>query len=168
MVPSTSSVLRAQVDSHRGMETLPVVLMGTHATMQSDLGCSAAELVIGSTLCLPGLFVIPTTIHISLDLSNYVDRLWRKMNELHHSPTRVQQSCTHLHKDLLSCTHDFVCDDTVRASLKPPYRSPIWVITRKYFIPDLNGKSKTVNFDRLKIVFMDRESDPTHLTAVAE
>ena len=102
------------------MENLPVVLLGIRATVKADLGCSAAESVFRSTLRLPVQFVAPTNIHTDLDPRNYVDRLRRPMSELHYIPIRAQQSSTHLPKDLLSCIHVFVRDDTVRVSLQPP------------------------------------------------
>ena len=94
------------------------------------------------------------------------------MSVLHHIPTRAQQSSMHLPKYLLFCTHVFVCDDTVRASLQPQYWGPFLIITRKdnYFILDFNGKFETVSLelDRIKAASMDKESDVTHPTAVAE
>jgi len=71
---------------------------------------------------------------------------------------------------LSSCSHVFVCDDTVRVSLQPPNRGPVRVISRKdkYFILDFNGKYKTVSFDRLKADYTDKESDASHPTTAAE
>lgn len=40
-------------------ESLPVVLLGIHTALKDDIHCSAAELVYGTTVRLPGEFFLP-------------------------------------------------------------------------------------------------------------
>eukprot|EP00731_Ephydatia_muelleri_P025040 Em0017g123a len=38
------------------VDALPIILLGIRTALKQDLGCSAAELVYGTTLCIPGEF----------------------------------------------------------------------------------------------------------------
>ena len=55
--------LKASLKAHntvRWTEVLPLVLLGIRTAIKSDLGCSAAELVFGTTVMLPAQFVSPS------------------------------------------------------------------------------------------------------------
>ena len=69
------------------------------------------------------------------------------MRELRAVPPRYQtRSNTYVSKDLSTCTHVFVRNDTVRKPLRPPYDGPFKVIDRaaKYFTLDLNGRKDSL------------------------
>ena len=142
--------------------SLPLVLLGIRTAVKADLKCTTAELVFGTTLRLPGEFVSPIDNDTDLDPSNYVDKLRRLMRELQPTPTRSHHRPSYIQNDLMSCTHVFVRDDTVRAPLQAPYKGPFSVIERKdkYFVLDVKGKRDTVSVDRLKVAHTD-VSDPS-------
>lgn len=62
--------LIAQPDTTKWAEALPLVLLGIRSALQTDLKCSIAELVYGTTLRLPGDFFEAS---ISPDLSDPTD-----------------------------------------------------------------------------------------------
>ncbi|GFR20992.1 uncharacterized protein TNCT_686391 [Trichonephila clavata] len=70
-------------------------------------------------------------------------------------------------RDLATCTHVFVCTDSVRTPLQPPYEGPYPVIKRyaKYFDISIKGVSRTISIDRLKPCFF-ADPDPYKPTLV--
>ncbi len=54
--------LRAQSNPDRWVENLPLVQLGCHAAVKSDLKCSAADLVYGKALRLLGEFFSPVAL----------------------------------------------------------------------------------------------------------
>ena len=122
-------------------------MLGIRTVVKSDLGCSAAEFVYGTTLKLPSQFVTPSHLDSNLDPSDYVHRLKRYMRDIQPQPTRPQNKQTQIHPNLETCSHVFVRCDSVRKSLQPPYNGPFRVLKRtdKYFVLDLNSKQDSVN-----------------------
>nr|XP_054757548.1 uncharacterized protein LOC129263671 [Lytechinus pictus] len=155
--------LKASLKAHnkvRWTESLPLVLLGIRTAIKADIGCSAAELVFGTSVTLPAQLVAPSQIDAADDQSNYAHRLKRMMRELHPTPTRKQQTRTQVHPELHSSSHIFLRDDAVTKPLQPPYRGPFRVIRRtdKYFTIDYNGKHENVSVDRLKPAFIEQEA----------
>ena len=72
---------------------LPLVLLGICTTIKQDLKCTAAELVYGTTLRLPGEFFTSTTNH--LDSISYATQLKTFMQQLNLKPPTTE---TLLHK----------------------------------------------------------------------
>ena len=150
--------LKAHSDPTKWTENLPLVLLGIRTALKADLGHSAAELVFGTTLRLPGEFFNPESVTSPLDPQNYVHRLKATMQRLRPTQTRTQQSrSVHVAKELHSCTHVFIRRDAVRKPLQPPYDGPYRVISRteKHFVIDINGRIDTVSIDRLKVAHLD-------------
>ena len=54
------AALKAQPEPERWRELLPLVLLGIRASVKEDLGCTASELVYGTTLRLPGQLLAPS------------------------------------------------------------------------------------------------------------
>ena len=52
-----------------------MVLLGIRTALKSDIDCTAAELVYGTSLRLPGEFFIPADQAAMADPVNYVGRL---------------------------------------------------------------------------------------------
>ena len=161
--------IKASLRAHgeaRWTETLPLVLLGIRTAVKSDLGCSTAELVYGTSLRLPGQFVSQTESQGETDPANYVHRLRRSMLKIRPHPTRTQHHRTsYVNPDLHSATHVFIREDFVRKPLQPPYRGPFQVIRRtdKFFVLDRNGKHDAVSVDRLKPAHVecDNETAPS-------
>ena len=67
--------------------TLPAVI-GVRSAVKELLGGSAAEIIYGTTLGLPGEFTQKYTVETHTDLDNYSDKLWVAMSCLRLCPQR--------------------------------------------------------------------------------
>ena len=86
---------------------------------KDDVGCTAAELVYGTTLRLPGEFFDQSKSDSATDKTTYVTQLRTAMRCLQAVPTRLpQHRRTHISNDLATCTHVFVRNDAVRKPLQ--------------------------------------------------
>lgn len=153
------SSITAYGEPSRWTEVLPLVLLGMRTTLKSDLKCTSAELLYGTTLRLPGQFVEANKNEVLPDSLQYVSRLRTMMDSLRPTPTRAKQA-THVYmsKDLDNCTHVFLCRDAVRKPLQPPYDGPFRVLRRspKTFTIEIRGRSKVISVDRLKPAHMEQ------------
>ena len=123
--------LRAHTPAVHWTEFLPLVLLGIRTTLKHDLRCSAAELVYGTTLRLPGEFFQQNTTDTPTDPVSLIT-----MRNLRDTSVREQPQCNvHVSQDLSSCTHAFVRHDAVHKPLQQPYDGPYKVLERadKYF-----------------------------------
>ena len=134
----------------RWTTSLPMVLLGIRTALKEDLQCTAAELVYGTTLRLPGEFF--TTSRDSVEPSSYVSTLKSSMQHLQATPTRPAQRSVYISPALSTCTHVFIRHDATRRPLQQPYNGPYKVLKRedKHFVVDINGRHDTVSLDRLK------------------
>ncbi|CAH8530229.1 unnamed protein product [Schistosoma curassoni] len=150
------SSLMAQTDSSKWSDALPLVLLGIRSTIKEDIGCTAAELVYGTTLTLPGQLVNyePTTHG---DSTHFASRLLQMMQNIKAIPPREYNNRAHLDKHLETCKFVFVRVDAVKKPLKQPYEGPYKVIkrTQKYFIISRDGKKQTISIDRIKPAFYE-------------
>ena len=108
----------------RWTDSLPLILLGIRTALKQDLNCSAAELVYGTTLWVPGEFFTPPHDRELEDPTSYVTQLRSTMRQLQPVPSRTRDSNVYIHDDLLSSSHVFVRHDGVRTSLQPPYDGP--------------------------------------------
>ncbi|CAH8592681.1 unnamed protein product [Schistosoma guineensis] len=140
-------------------EFLPLVMLGIRTSVKTDAQCSAAELVFGTTLRLPGEFINPNTNSQKLNLENYVDQLRHHMSKIKPISTREQSRAVYIPKDLSNCTHVWIRCDKIKAPLSPPFEGPFKVVSRKskYFVIQKHGNIDTVSIDRLKPAYLDHE-----------
>ena len=126
--------LKASLKSHPNptnwIDALPMVLLGICSTLKEDLHCTAAELVYGTTLRLPGEFFNSESQPSTADPASYVHRLRTAMQQLRAPPVRPSQRQTHIPDSLRTCTHVFVRHDAIRKPLQQPYDGPYKVISR--------------------------------------
>ena len=73
--------LKAQLQPTLWVDALPLVLLGIQTALKEDIHCSAAELVYGTTLRLPGEF-------FDSDPAEYVTQLKATMVKLRAPPVR--------------------------------------------------------------------------------
>ena len=134
------STLKAHSSTSHWIKTLTLVLLGI---LKTDLQCSAAELVYGRTLRLPGEFFSKTPhLQMATDSSTLLTTLKTAMRTLRAVPPRAaSQPYTYVNKDLSTCTHVFVRTDAVCKPLQPPYEGPFKVLKQdaKYFTLELKG-----------------------------
>nr|VZI28824.1 unnamed protein product [Spirometra erinaceieuropaei] len=83
------AALRAARDPENWSDNVPVALLDILAALKSGLDCSAAELVFGTTLRLPGEMVTPTFRGAEEIPENCVHRLRKFMRSLSPVPPRA-------------------------------------------------------------------------------
>ncbi|CAI2733638.1 unnamed protein product [Schistosoma spindalis] len=159
--------LKSALQAHENdnyYETLPLVLLGIRTSLKADIQCSAAELVYGTTLRLPGEFFTPRSSN-DFGKSDYVHRLSAIMRTLSPVSTRIQHRQVALPRELSTCSHVFIRVDSVRKPLRQPYEGPFHVISRheKTFKVDRHGRVEIVSIDRLKPAHVDDSALPDNL-----
>lgn len=136
---------------------LPIVLLGLRTTFKPDIEASAAELVYGESLRLPGEFIEATKIREIEDQPQFLRTLRETVDRI--KPVRASRhgkSMTFVHKDLDTCTHVMLRTDAVKPPLQPPYTGPHRVLCRSLHTMDIlvNGKQTTVSISRVKPAYM--------------
>ncbi|BHF81697.1 hypothetical protein SprV_0802483000 [Sparganum proliferum] len=153
--------LRAADDPENWTDHLPPVLLGIRSSLKLDLDCSAAELVFGATVRLPGQMISPTPRVAVEDPTNLLHRLRQFLRTLSPVPPRPSVSESYLEKDLATCSHVYLRCDRVRRPLEPPYDGPFRVISRgtKNFRIQRGTREEVVSVDRLKAAVPDTPPD---------
>ncbi|VDP39781.1 unnamed protein product [Schistosoma curassoni] len=150
------SALRAH-ENGNWHETLPLVLLSIRTSLKSGIQCSAAELIYGTTLRLPGEFFTPRSGN-DFNKSDYVHRLSEFMRTLPPVSTRIK------HRQV-TCSRVFKRADSVRKPLQQPNKEPFHVISRheKTFKVYRHGRVEIVSIDRLKPAHVDDSALPDKL-----
>lgn len=143
----------------RWTEALPTVLLGIRMAWREDLGATAAEMVYGQPVRLPGEFLTFQSPGLRDDgSSQFVKELRQRFQELrptngsnHHKRRNV-----FVFKDLATATHVFVRHDAQRRPLQQPYDGPYPVVSRndKTFAIQVRDRLVTVSVDRLKPAYI--------------
>ncbi|XP_037567423.1 uncharacterized protein LOC119447472 [Dermacentor silvarum] len=140
------------------LEAIPPVILGLRATFKPDINATPAELVYREPLHLPGEFLaaLPSSTTMS-DPTEFVARLRRTIAALRPSPAAHHCKPTpFVFKELASCTHAFLHEDTVRRPFWPPYSGPYLVVHRdeKNFTRRLNENDVCASTNRLKPAYI--------------
>ncbi|XP_058810350.1 uncharacterized protein LOC131675398 [Phymastichus coffea] len=172
MVERFHRQLKAAIRCHQNDQwtrILPTVLLGIRAAWREDLQATAAELVYGEPLRLPGEF-LTTSNHKNSDQVTFTDELRRHMQQLRPADiTRHGTVKTFIFKDLATSKNVFIRRDTVKNSLDMPYDGPYPVVNRhgKTFSVKIHGRDTTVTIDRLKPAYTmseeETDTEPTPL-----
>ncbi len=109
------AALKTYSNSQHWTTLLPMVLLGIRH-------CTAAELVYGTTLRLPGEFFTPS--HSTVDPSSYIAQLKSAMQQIQ----ATSQKPAHVSPALSTCTHVFIRHDAIRKPLQQPYNGPFKVL----------------------------------------
>ena len=138
-----------------------------------DSGSSPAEFVYGTTLRIPGEFVLPD--YESADPQIFLEEFCEHMRQVkpvpvgHHCKKRV-----FVHKDLASCTHVFLRVTVSKSSLEQPYTGPHKVLDRisdRVFQIDVNGVPRNVSVENIKPAYFvadyvsDNPSSSSHASS---
>lgn len=154
--------LKASIMAHdekSWTDVLPVVLLGLRTAWKADLRCSAAEMVYGEQLRIPGEF-FRSNIHTHTNMmqpNDFVTRLREHMTHLTPQPASNHSTkAVFVHDDLKTATYVFVRKDAARRSLEKPYTGPHKVISRndKTITVEFNRGPVTISIDRAKPAFM--------------
>ncbi|XP_054713064.1 uncharacterized protein LOC129222573 [Uloborus diversus] len=163
---SLKQSLRCHISTHWD-EVLPTVLFGLRTAYKAYLAATAAEMVNGSSLRLPGEFFHPTDSNIALNPNQFMHKLRDCLFSLKSLPTTARSKrSVFAQKYLWTSTHMFRRIDSLRKSLEPTYYGPYEVVSRqeKTFRIEINSKESVVNIDRLKPVSLwvpDTTSTPS-------
>ncbi|BHF82425.1 hypothetical protein SprV_0802556300 [Sparganum proliferum] len=150
------SALMSQTESATWGVKLPLVLLGIRSSVKEDIQCTAAEIVYGTPIRLPGEFVQPSTTNTNIS-STFVQQLKQRMAQLRPTRTRRTSNYVFVHEDLKSVPFVFVRHDAVRKPLCPPYDGPYKVVQRKdkFYVLQKADKTDTVSIDRLKPAYLE-------------
>ena len=166
MVERFHRQLKAAIMAHESPNpwtiTLPAVLLGVRSAVKERLGRSAAEMIYGTTLRLPGEFTKQYNVDANTDLENYSDKLCVAMSRLRLCPPRdTQQHNIFQFKEIATCTHVFLRRIAIALPLTAPYDGPYKVVARSGRVMKIlvKGKVETVSLDRVKPAHM--ECEPT-------
>ena len=151
------AALKAQPNPNDWMTSLPLVLLGIRTALKQDINSTAAELVYGTNLHLPGEFFSASPTTSLPNPSDFGTKL--KSHFQHISPTSPRPATNKftIPKDLDTATHVFIRHDAVRKPLQPPYHGPYPIVKRtaKHFTIKLNDRTDTISIDRLKPAHLD-------------
>lgn len=149
-------------DNPNWVDVLPVVLLGLRSSFKEDIQASTAELFHGKTFRVPGEFFDHEDMPIDPHYS--VEPFRRMMQQIRPKPTSHHiRNKTFVYKDLYTCTHVFLRDDTVKRPLEHPYSGPHRLIKRisdRVFSIDVNGQVTNVSTDRLKPAYFTQDDQP--------
>ena len=154
------AALKAKLESDPNWyDALPMVLLGMRAAVKGDLNCSAAEMVYGEQLRLPGEF-FSTDVENGTSDPDFVVDLRHRIRQLRPVPPvwhGEESRRSFVPQELSTATHVFVRVDAHRTPLQAPYKGPYRVLERrsKYFKLDLGSREDVVSVDRLKPAFLD-------------
>ena len=166
------AALKAKLESDPNwIDVLPVVMLGMRAAVKQDLNCSAAEMVFGEALRLPGEFFVSAdgdcaanpAFVIDLRQKNpaFVIDLRQKMRLVPPVWHGGEARRKYVPRELAAATHVFVRVGAQRGPLQSPYQGPFKVIDRqcKFYKLDLGTRQDTVSIDRLKPAFLEEATD---------
>lgn len=110
------------------VDTLPIVLLGLRTSLKKDIKTTSAELVFGTTLRIPGEFLMDFEGNDEQQI--YVQQLRSFMRGIRPVPTAHHSRVRpFVHKTLYDCSHVFVKNDA-KKSLEQPFEGPYEVIER--------------------------------------
>ena len=163
------AALKTQPNPNAWMDTLPLILLGIRTALKEDLSATAAEMVYGTTLRLPGEFINPSPTTSLPDPSTFISQLKTYFRSTKPVLPRVTQQDSSIPPTLSTTTHVFVRHDGIRKPLQPPYNGPYPVIKRtdKHFTISINGRNDTVSVNRLKPAHIDTDSPVTESSPTA-
>ncbi|VUZ51983.1 unnamed protein product [Hymenolepis diminuta] len=152
------AALTAHCSPERWTEALSLVLLGIRTAFKDDLNCSAAEMIFGVPLKLPGEFLSPSNNSFWPNPLNYVQRLRSHMQNLQALPIRFVCNPIFIPTDLKTCSHILLCHDAVRKPLQPIYDGPFKVLKRgeKTFTILQNGKESAIPIDGVRPAYLDK------------
>lgn len=165
MVERLHRQLKASIMCHNNAqwtEVLPLVLLGIRSAWKEDLKSSAAELVYGEPLRLPGEFFVPAN-DLSSDVTSFTTRLRSHIRNLSPTPAAWHtKKSFYLPADIYKSNFVYLRQGPAKRSMESPYTGPHRVMDRsqKTFKIDINGKEVTVTIDRLKPAYLVNSDVP--------
>jgi cleavage and polyadenylation specificity factor subunit 1 len=156
---SLKSSLKASCSDapHEWVDRLPWDLLGLRTAWREDLGSSAAELLYGEPIAVPGTF-LPDCVAPQA-APDMLRGLRQQVQQFLPVPTSAHRLITpHVPTDLSTARHVFVRRGGQLGPLQRPYEGPFLVLDKadKFFTLDYGGKLEKFAIDRLKAAHTDR------------
>ncbi|XP_070522385.1 uncharacterized protein [Cardiocondyla obscurior] len=165
---SLKTAIKCQ-ETNDWVKVLPVVMLGLRNALKEDIGTSAAELLYGTQLRIPGEYF--NQEELSQEPFPFLEKLRETMREIRPSQTaHHNKPRTFIHKTLHICTHVFVRVDSVRKPLDQLYEGPFTVLERPSdfcFRIDIRGRPTDISIDRLKPAFLETTAEQRPPTTYA-
>ena len=152
---SLKASLKARLDSNKSwVDELPTVLLGLRAAPRSDTNVSAAQMVYGQSIKLPGEFICNDNKE-TYEPYSVIAKIRDNINSFKKKTGHHSVRSSFVSPDLSNCSHVFIRNET-RTSLKPPYDGPYQVVGRrdKVFKIKLLDREAYVSIDRLKPAYI--------------
>ena len=153
--------LKAAIMCHSNVNwtrSLSTVMLGLRSNVL-DTGASPAEYVFGTTLRIPGEFILPEDF--SPNPQVFLEEFREHMREIKPAPVgHKYKKKIFLYKDLKSCTHVYKGVGPVKNSLERPYTGPHRIINRtsdRVYEIHINGTPRQVSVEHLKPAYFLRE-----------
>ena len=140
--------MRARLAARDWPSHLPWVLLGLRAAPKEDHNVSAAELLYGAPLALPGEFLESK----EPPAAEFLDNLRRPPSQLPTRPVTNQLSSSDPPKALAAASFVFVRRGAPGPPLSPLYDGPYKVLSSgpKFFTLQLGNRQEKITVDRLK------------------
>ena len=102
-------------DVQNWVDTLPTILLGLRATVQSDTGFSASQLAFGEDMWLPGDFF---TENKEVSAEEMILNIRKIANTFLMQPARHGEPNVYVQKALTDCSHVYLQVDTPRTGFQ--------------------------------------------------
>ena len=161
MVERFHRQLKAAIMAHESPK-IWTALLGARSAAKELLSISAAEVIYGTTLRLPGEFTQKYNVDAHTDLDNYSDKLRVAMSRLRLCPPRdTTQKNIFQYKEIDTCSHVFLQRIAIAPPLTAPYDGLYKVIVRRGRVMKIliKGKVETVSLDRVKPAYFECEPE---------
>lgn len=171
LVERQHRTLKAAIKCHNEstwLDALPIVLLGMRTSIKDDIKATAAEMVYGTTLRLPGDFLTDSVV-TQHPAHEYVVNLRSTMDAIKPVPTRNRSNKSiFVHPEMDRCSHVYVRQDALATPLTAAYTGPFPVISRtpKVYKVEIRGKHKTISIDRLKPAFQELVDETQQQVAI--
>ena len=146
--------LKARLQGPHWMDELPLVFLGIRTAWREDPGCSASDLVYGTSLRIPGEFLPhePCNLRVS---SEFLHQLQDNMRTVLPPTHEFHGGLSAYKPDNLAFTGwVYVRHDANCSPLQRPYDGPFKILqTHEKYVLDMNGHQDSVSIDRLKTAY---------------
>ena len=154
---SIGLVLKARLQGPSWTDKLPWVLLGLRTVPKGGIGSSAAELVYGTPLTVPGQFIDPSSKSQPMSASNDTfSSTVKKLSPLPISHHSLSPSAA-ISQSLCDAQFVFICQDGHHGPLQRPYEGPYRVVAsgEKTFRIMVGSQEEIISADRLKPAHVD-------------
>ncbi|GFO48569.1 Pol polyprotein [Plakobranchus ocellatus] len=156
-ITTLKAALKARLQGPNWADELPWVLLGLRTAPKEDFGLSAAELVYGIPLGVPGEFIDPTSKTVNVYAPN--DPFSSCVQRLSPFPTSHPglSSSSSVPQSLRDSKFIFIRNDSHRGPLWRPYDGPFRVVAPgdKTFRIMVGSREEVISADRLKPAYVD-------------